>query len=479
MSALRLRYTALSDVGRVRKDNQDSGYAGEHLLAIADGVGGAARGDVASSTAVAQLRRLDDPPGNDVLEAIAGAIHRAHDRIAELVDEDPELDGTSTTVTAAVFDGTRIGVGHVGDSRGYLLRDGTISLLTKDHTFVQSLIDEGRITEEESRVHPHRNLILRAVDGVHETEPDLFLVDLAPGDRIMLCSDGCSGSLTDDRLAEILGEGSIDQAAAELIRSALDAGSSDNVTVVVADVVAADDDNDDSAEGLASASTGPMLVGAAAADQPTKGTSKSAGVATHPGRRGKRTDTGEIEPVDSDAQEGDVDTEVLRYAPRAPRRFLWLRRIVVLVVVLALVALAAFAAYSWSQKQYYVATKGERVAIYKGVAAKLPGVSLHKVFETTDVDLDTLPDYNSRQVRDGIDASGLADARAIVKRLRGMSTCATTPTTPTTPATPNATPGAKPTKGTKSQPATPKTTAPTTPTTTTTPGTSTDCPEAP
>ena len=165
---LSLRYAALSDVGRVRKDNQDSGFAGEHLLVIADGVGGAARGDIASSTAVQILRRLDVPAPEDMQQALAGAIHRAHDRIAELVEQDPELDGTSTTVTAALFDGTKLSVAHVGDSRGYLLRDGVLSQLTKDHTFVQSLIDEGRITEEESRTHPHRNLILRAVDGVHD-----------------------------------------------------------------------------------------------------------------------------------------------------------------------------------------------------------------------------------------------------------------------------------------------------------------------
>ncbi len=236
-SRLGLRFAALSDVGRVRKDNQDSGFASEHLLVIADGVGGAARGDVASSTAVQALRRLDGPAPEDMLEALAGAIHRAHDRIAELVEQDPELDGTSTTVTAALFDGTRVGLAHIGDSRGYLLRDGTLSQLTKDHTFVQSLIDEGRITEEESRTHPHRNLILRAVDGVHETDPDLFYIELAPGDRLLLCSDGASGVLDHDRLADILGTGSIDYAVVELIRASLEAGSSDNITCVVADVV--------------------------------------------------------------------------------------------------------------------------------------------------------------------------------------------------------------------------------------------------
>src|SRR3954463_9216781 len=285
---LGLRYAALSDVGRVRKDNQDSGYASAHLLVIADGVGGAARGDVASSTAVLALRRLDGPPPADMLEALAGAIHRAHDRIAELVDQDPELEGTSTTVTSALFDGRRLAVAHIGDSRGYLLRDGTLSQLTKDHTFVQSLIDEGRITEDESRTPPNRNLILRAVDGVHETDPDLFYLDLAPGDRLLLCSDGASGVLDPDRLADILGTGSVDYAAVELVRASLEAGSSDNVTCVVADVVPLDAETPAGASS-GGASNGPLLVGAAAEQARPGGRSFF---------RGHRSgDTDEMDPV--------------------------------------------------------------------------------------------------------------------------------------------------------------------------------------
>ena len=149
-ASLRLRFAATSDVGRVRKDNQDSGYVGPWLIAVCDGVGGAARGDIASATAISQLRKLDvpptDDPDHDLLSRVAGGLHRAHDRIGELVDEDPGLNGTSTTATIALFDGYRVGIGHVGDSRGYLFRNGEISQITSDHTFVQSLIDEGRIT---------------------------------------------------------------------------------------------------------------------------------------------------------------------------------------------------------------------------------------------------------------------------------------------------------------------------------------------
>jgi PPM family protein phosphatase len=447
---LGLRYSALSDVGRVRKDNQDSGFASANLLVVADGVGGAARGDVASSTAVQALRRLDGPPPDDLLEALAGAIHRAHDRIAELVEQNPEFDGTSTTVTAALFDGNRIGVAHVGDSRGYLLRHGELSQLTKDHTFVQSLIDEGRITEDEARSHPHRNLILRAVDGVHETDPDLFELDVAPGDRLLLCSDGASGVLTRERLTDILSTGSVDYAAVELVRASLEAGSSDNVTCVVADVYdPATDENDDPS---AAASTGPMLVGAAA-EQPRRGQASKVPFRGHRGG-----DTGEMEPVAGEvsASDDDVDPEELRYAPQAPRRGRWVRGIAVLLVLAVVVVGVAVIAYRWSQQQYYVAADDAKVAIYRGVQADIPGLRMNRVAEVTDVTVAALPDYPAAQVRSGISADSLSAARDVVDRLTGLARVCPTPTPTPTPAptrspsaapTPSATPGPRPASG--------------------------------
>ena len=340
---LRLEYGAVSDVGRVRRDNQDSGYAGPWLLAVCDGVGGAARGDIASSTAITQLRRLDEPPGSgspdELLGRVAGAVHRAHDRLVELVDEDPALNGTSTTATVLAFDGVRLGVGHVGDSRAYLYRDGAIRQLTLDHTFVQTLIDEGRITEADARVHPHKNLILHAIDGNHELEPDLFVLDLQPGDRLLLCSDGCSGVLEAGRLADILSSGSPDYAAVELVRASLEAGSSDNVTCLVADVV--DGEPDDGG-------AKPLLVGAAA-DRRAR---RSRGPKTAPRSgnlfRGHRAgDTGELEPVRAEipdevgfaiSNDPIQDPEAARYAPRPPGRYAWLSRLLVLAVVIGVVA---------------------------------------------------------------------------------------------------------------------------------------------
>ena len=444
----RLQYAALSDVGRVRKDNQDSGYAGPWLLTVCDGVGGAARGDIASATAVQQLRRLDTPPAqqpvapgstttqaavgtaspgapaaivpggasDDLLTQVAGALHRAHDRIGELVEEDPSLSGTSTTATVAVFDGSRLGIGHLGDSRAYLMRGGAISQLTHDHTFVQSLIDEGRISEGDARTHPHRNLILKALDGVHEAEPDLFHVPLAIGDRILLCSDGASGVLDDTALAGILGTGTPDYAAVELVRASLEAGSSDNVTCVVADVVAADAPEDDELE--------PMLVGAAA-ELPRR-------APRHPVRgRGIRGylsgDSGEFEPVPAAPElpsgvgfaipSDPIDPEQARYAPRPPQRFTWLRRFFTGAIVLGLLWVGAAAAWSWSQRQYYVAEQAGFVTIYRGVNADLPGLTLSRPYATTDVALDRLSEFDASAVRRGIAADTLADAERIVDNL--------------------------------------------------------------
>jgi serine/threonine protein phosphatase PrpC len=409
----RLRYAAISDVGRVRKDNQDSGYAGPWLLAVCDGVGGAARGDLASATAIGQLRKIDAKPSDDMRAQVAGALHRANDRIAELVDDDPSLSGTSTTATLALFDGAKLTFGHVGDSRAYLFRAEEISQVTKDHTFVQSLIDEGRITDEDARTHPHRNLILKAIDGVHDIDADLFDVELLLGDRLLLCSDGASGVLDDGRLADILSMGTPDYAAVELVRASLEAGTNDNVTCIVADVVEETDVAPDQQQ--------PMLVGAAADLR------RRLHVPVPNMFRGHRAgDTGELEPVRAEipdsvppfAIESDpVDPEEARYAPRPPRRFLFARRVLAGVAVLGLVWMGGAAAYSWSQKQYYVGEQDGNVTIFRGLNADVPGIDLSHPYETTNVDLDRLTDYNVATIRDGIDADSLADARTVVRRL--------------------------------------------------------------
>ncbi len=421
--SLRLHYSAISDVGRVRKDNQDSGYAGPWLLSVCDGVGGAARGDVASSTAIAELRLLDEPPGDQpedaLLDRVSSRLHDAHVRIGGLVDEDPALNGTSTTATVALFDGSRIGIGHVGDSRGYLFRDGELSQLTTDHTFVQSLIDEGRITEVEARTHPHRNLILKALDGIHEAEPDLFVLEVVPGDRLFLCSDGACGVLDDGRLADVLSMGTPDYAAVELVRASLEAGSSDNVTCIVADVVT----EEQAAADPAYAELEPLLVGAAAELRRRSGRGSSGMGSLFRGHRSG--DTGEMEAVDAEIPDDlpfaikadPIDPEEARYAPRPPGRFRWLSGVLVVSIVVGLVWVAAAGAWAWTQRQYYVGEQDGTVVIFRGVDASLPGVTLSRVYETSDVLVDDLPTFDANRVRNAIQVDDLAAAEAAVREL--------------------------------------------------------------
>src|SRR5919205_1222616 len=214
--SLALRFAARSDRGLIRGNNQDSVYAGPRLLAVADGMGGHAAGDVASKVVIAALEHL-----------------------GEVIRESPQLEGMGTTLTAILFAGGRLALCHVGDSRAYLVRDGQLTQITHDDTFVQTLIDDGRITPEEANSHPQRSLLLRALNG-QDVEPALTMREARAGDRYLLCSDGLSGVVSEETLAEALKDPDPQSTADRLIELALRSGGPDNITVIVADVV--DDD---------------------------------------------------------------------------------------------------------------------------------------------------------------------------------------------------------------------------------------------
>lgn len=205
-------------------------------------MGGAAAGDLASAVAADLFRRLDASAdratGEEMLELLAGAISRSNDKIADLVADDPNLEGMGTTVSAYMFDGRQLGIAHIGDSRGYLLRDGELRRTTHDHSWVQSLIDEGKISEEEATSHPHRNLLLKVINGQPQNEPDLDLIEVRPGDRLLLCSDGLCGLVDDQHIAAALSQDTLLEAMDELIDLAYAGGGIDNITVLLADVLA-------------------------------------------------------------------------------------------------------------------------------------------------------------------------------------------------------------------------------------------------
>ena len=266
---LTLRSAAGSDIGRRRSLNQDSAVTSPRLLAVADGMGGHAHGEVASSVAVGALAALDeklagtDLSGTDLLGSLARAVTEAADRLTEMAREDSALRGTGTTVVALLFDGARIGILHVGDSRAYRVRGGALERLTRDHTLVQALVDEGRISLEEAAEHPRRSMLMRTLQDGTTVEPELYEREGEAGDRYLVCSDGVTAVLSDTQIREVLVEHAEPQEAVDrLVELANLGGGPDNITCIVADL----------AEGDAVAGDGPVVVGAAAAppgDAPT------------------------------------------------------------------------------------------------------------------------------------------------------------------------------------------------------------------
>lgn len=236
---LRFAGAGLTDVGRVRDNNEDSAFVGPYVAVVADGVGGAAAGEVASATAAylacsEVLARTEESLG----DLLAGLAERIHLRLVEEVRADPAREGMATTLTMVATDGERVLLGHLGDSRAYLLREGELSRLSHDHTYVQMLVDSGRLDAESARQHPYRNVVLRSLQAVEADELDVIDLSARPGDRIVLCSDGLSDLVDDDEIARtVLAETDREDAAAALVGVALDAGGTDNVTCVVLDVL--------------------------------------------------------------------------------------------------------------------------------------------------------------------------------------------------------------------------------------------------
>jgi protein phosphatase len=235
---LGIRYAVRSDIGQLRESNEDAAYAGARLLAVADGLGGHAGGEVASAAAINALRPLDaELPAGDLLNALAHAVREANDAMRQIAESDPSLSGLGTTLTAMLWSGSQLALVHIGDSRAYVLRDGELFQITHDHTLVQTLVDEGRLTLAEAASHPQRSLLLRAIDG-KQSEPDLQLQDAQGGDRYLLCSDGLYTMVSTERLREVLTSvADPEDVVRMLVDLANQGGGQDNITCVVADVV--------------------------------------------------------------------------------------------------------------------------------------------------------------------------------------------------------------------------------------------------
>jgi protein phosphatase len=409
--SLTIRAVAQSDVGLVRQGNEDSGYAGPRLLVVADGMGGHAAGEVASAVAVEALAELDGPgpaPSDlDVQQALTDAIRRANERIRDLVEADPRRAGMGTTVTALLWTGGGFELAHIGDSRAYLLRDGELTQLTRDHTYVQALIDEGRISESERETHPARSLILQALGG-DEVSPDLTEVSAREGDRMLVCSDGLSGVVVAQTLRDVLAEERDPQVAAgRLIALAVQGGGPDNITAVIADISASgyEPQADDTTEAhlVGAAAIGAAHPDALRYDEDAPGDEPDASVATAP----------PSPEATSEAAEEEVEQQ--RYAPRRRSRWRWTAVVVVLAVLGAAAVLVGRAALVWYEQQYYVGVEGDAVAIRAGVPG-VPGSSV--VVTVPDLPVAALPEIYQEDVRQGIRADDFGEAEEIVQRVR-------------------------------------------------------------
>ncbi|WP_159806721.1 PP2C family protein-serine/threonine phosphatase [Cellulomonas citrea] len=395
-----LRYAARSDVGLVRANNQDSAYAGPHLLAIADGMGGHAGGDVASSVTIAELAPLDEEAHgpDDALAELEAALVEAKAEIVRRTRADPTLSGMGTTVTAILRTENKLAMVHLGDSRGYLLRDGELTQVTTDHTFVQHLVDTGRITPEEAIHHPQRSVVMRVLgDFDLDLTPDLSVREARVGDRWLLCSDGLSGFVSADTLTETLRtQHDVDECADRLVQLALRAGGGDNVTVVVADVVDLDSRTD-------LPSTEPQVVGAAATSR-----NRPTSAADGPAARARALLAPEAQAADE--AEHEQDDEHPQPSRRRALVAVWLAAVAVVLAV-------AGGGYAWTQTQYFVGVDDGRVAISRGVPATAGPISLSHVVERSDVRAADLPPYLRERVQKTIAADSLADARSLVTHL--------------------------------------------------------------
>ena len=469
-----LRYAARSDRGLVRTHNEDSVYAGARLLALADGMGGHAAGEVASQLVIAALAHLDDDePGGDLLAKLDDAVREGNAAIAAHVESDPELEGMGTTLTAILFAGNKLGLVHIGDSRGYMLRDGELAQITKDDTFVQTLVDEGRITAEEAHSHPQRSLIMRALTG-HEVEPTLIMREARVGDRYLLCSDGLSDPVSHETILEALRIPDVAESADRLIELALRGGGPDNVTVVVADVVDYD-----------LGQTQPILAGAVSGDDDQvapPNTSAGRASAFNPRRKAV-------------AKRVLAEPDSLNKRPRSWRRIMIVAAVLVLLVVAGLIIGRMI-----TRSNYYVTANGGTVVIMRGIQGSLLGYHLQEphllgcVSQRNELSLisvgqspngcrllrdDDLDKSGRTQVAGGMPAGSEDDAISQIRKLVQQSllpVCARPAAQQLPPAPPAATPAAPPaTKG----PASTSVTAPGPPPPTSVAPTPGDSPEAP
>ena len=478
----------------VRFKNDDSAYAGRYLAVVADGMGGHAGGNVASASTVLDLVHLDrELPEDEALTVLADEIQAANSLLSELVTTSPQLSGMGTTVTALLLNGSRLAFAHIGDSRAYRLKDGVFEQISIDHTFVQRLIDEGRLRPEEAEVHPHKNVLMRVLGDVDASpELDLATFDVEPGERWLLCSDGLTAVLRDSDVEGVLRATSdLQECVDTLVELTLAGGSPDNVTVAVLEIAEAEPAAvtaavpglplrephespaavaEDARPAVTSAPVPPADAAGDAADEeeaPARAELIRQDLSSRPhilvGAASLATETGQIPIVTKRSAErraarmlthkaepeaGSGDSEAGADGAGTPRRHRrWLAP-AFLVVAALLLASVVWIGYAWTQTRYYVGSYENRVTIYNGVSQTVGPIRLSHIAEVSDIPVDSLSEYHRTRVEDTLPARDLVHAEQIVEELRATARAVLCPPgsteTPSAPATAAPAPGASP-----------------------------------
>jgi PPM family protein phosphatase len=387
---LRAAETALrTDTGRQRRDNEDNAFARAPVFVVADGMGGAQAGEVASKIATETFQK-GLPDSGSPEERLAERVREANHQIYELSRSDRERAGMGTTLTAAYVDDASVAIAHVGDSRAYLFRDGTLERLTQDHSLVEELVRQGKLTPEQAAGHPQRSIITRALGPEANVEVDTWTYPVRAGDILLLCSDGLTTMISEKRVAEILGEaGSLDGTADALIDAANDAGGRDNITVVLFRMEEVGEDGQ--------------------ADQPTM-----IGVPAPAATSEPEDPSPDVEPDDAPGATGSAHTATATVARPKPRQRLQpippkpptasptgdKRRVTrgvkffaALVAILVVLFLIGGGGYLATRQLYFIGTNQQGiVTIYRGLPYNLPaGIRLYETFYTSGVPASLVP----------------------------------------------------------------------------------------